>query len=329
MKKMMNMTDCSFDTGRYQDGADVVKFAQRYGCDGIELMHCTGCDPGFFLPESIIGMHLRFYNEWIDLWKGDLEALKAEYGTLEQAEKVFGGLDRNSMIQPIMRDLETARNLGAAYVVFHVSDVKMTELFTYRFCHTDEDVVDATAELVNQLLDGKGYSFAFLMENLWWPGLTMTRPEITKRLLEQIHYPRKGIMLDTGHLMHMNLELQTQEEAVDYILEQIRMHGELASYIRGVHLNQSLTGDYVKKLLRQQDHVPETYEERVNACYEHVFQIDSHQPFTTPRVRKLIETIKPDYLTYELITSTKEEHAKKLNMQYMALEGKEKQEKNT
>ena len=29
-------------------------------------------------------------------------------------------------------------------------------------------------------------------------------------------------MLDTGHLMHMNLELKTQDEAVDYILEKLQ-----------------------------------------------------------------------------------------------------------
>ena len=62
------------------------------------------------------------------------------------------------------------------------------------------------------LLDGEDYTFDFLMENLWWPGLTMTRPEMTKRLLSQVHYQKKGIMLDTGHLMHMNLELKTQDE---------------------------------------------------------------------------------------------------------------------
>ena len=78
-------------------------------------------------------------------------------------------------------------------------------------------MVDAAAELINSLLDGKGYQFEFLMENLWWPGLTLTRPEITERLLSQVHYPRKGLMLDTGHLMHTNWELRSQEEAVDYI----------------------------------------------------------------------------------------------------------------
>ena len=72
---------------------------------------------------------------------------------------------------------------------------------------------------------------------------------MTKRLLSQVHYQKKGIMLDTGHLMHMNLELKTQDEAVDYILEKVAEHGNLASYIKGMHLNQSITGAYVKTLI--------------------------------------------------------------------------------
>ena len=197
--------------------------------------------------------------------------------------------------------------------------MKMTELFTYTFSHTDEEVVDYTAELVNDLLDGKGYEFDFLMENLWWPGLTLTRPEITRRLLDQIHYPKKGIMLDTGHLMHTNLELAAQEEAVDYILDMVRAHSDMIPYMKGIHLNQSLTGQYVKDLLKKRDEMPKTHKERVNACYEHVFQIDGHFPFTTPRVREIIEAVAPDYLTYELITSDREEHEEKLLRQCEAL----------
>ncbi len=318
MKRMINITDCSMDTGRYIDGEDIRKFVKQFGCDGVELMHCSGGNPDFFHREDIIGVHLRFFNEWADLWKGDMEALKAEYDTLEQAKEVFGSLDRDGMIKTLKEDLERAKNLGASYVVFHVSNVKMTELFTYTFGYTDEEIVDMTAELVNGLLDGQDYEFDFLMENLWWPGLTLTRPEITKRLLDQIHYPRKGIMLDTGHLMHTNLELSSQEEAVDYILENMEAHKQMLPYIRGIHLNQSLTGDYVKELLKHKDQMPQTYKERMGVCYEHVFKIDSHLPFTTPRVQEIIDFVSPEYVTYELITCDRDEHEEKLRQQIAA-----------
>ena len=324
MKKMINITDCDFDVDRYRDGEDVTGFIRQFHCDGLELMHCTGGRTEFFHPGDVVGLHLRFFNEWVDLWKGDKKALEQEYDTLEQAKEIFGSLDREGMIQTLEEDLERAKHLQVSYVVFHVSDVKVSELFTYTFAHTDEEVVDLTAELVNRLLDGKGYEFDFLMENLWWPGLTMTRPEITERLLKQIHYPKKGIMLDTGHLMHTNLELATEEEAVDYILEKLEEHREFLPYIRGIHLNQSLTGDYVKELLKKKEEMPGTYRERETACYGHVFQIDQHLPFTTSRVREIIAMAEPEYLTFELITCDRAEHEEKLRRQCAVFEEQER-----
>lgn len=312
MKTMINITDSSSDVERYRDGQDAFAFAKKFGCDGLELLHCPGGKEDFFPPESVVGVHLRFFSAWLDLWRGDRAALEAEYDTLDNARAVFGGLERSCILEVLREDLERAKRLKAEYVVFHVSDVRDSELFTYTFSHTDEEVIDAAAELVNELLDDRDDTFSFLMENLWWPGLTMTRPDMTARLLKQIHYPNKGIMLDTGHLMHTNLELRTEEEAIDYILEKVREHGELASYIRGIHLNQSLTGEYVKKLLEKKGEIPGTYPERLKACYEHVFKIDRHLPFTSARVREVIETVQPEYLTYEFITGSREEHERKM-----------------
>lgn len=319
MKYLMNMTDCRWDEERFRDGRDAADFAGRLGFDGMELMHCEGGDPFFFPPELIGGLHLRCRNDWLDLWNGDLEAVEKEYGSLETAEKICGGLDRQALLKPLREDLELADRLQVPYVVFHVCDVKPVELYTGRFLHTDEEVIDASAELINTLLDGQGYSFAFLMENLWWPGLTMTRPEMTGRLLDGVHYPNRGIMLDTGHLMHTNLDLTSEEEAVEYILEQVRRHGRLADFIRGIHLNQSITGQYVRELLERREPVPENYAERQEGCYRHVFQIDSHLPFSTPEVRKLTKALDPEYVTFEFITCDREEYERKALRQWKML----------
>ncbi len=327
MKMMMNMTDSIWDEERFRDGKDVSDYIEELGFDGLELLHCADGRPSFFRPETVRGVHLRYWNDWLDLWNSRWEELEEEYGSLEQAKEVFGELNRDAIRKPLEEDLAMAQAYGAPYVVFHVCDVKTTELFTYRFRHTDEEVADAAAELINSLLDGKDYTFEFLMENLWWPGLTMTRPEITERLLSRIHYPRKGIMLDTGHLMHTNLELRTEEEAVDYILKQVKAHGELASCIRGIHLNQSLTGPYVRSLLAEQEEIPQDYREKEAACYRHVFQIDSHLPFTTPRVKEIVDAVNPEYLTFEFITGSREEQREKLLIQKKAL-GCREREKN-
>lgn len=319
MIRLMNMTDCRWDEERFQNGQSVAKFLQRHNLDGLELMHLPGGEPSFFQTENVKGLHLRNWYDWVDLWNGNLGNLLREYETLDQIREIYGGLGRDRILKPLQTDLELARRLHVSYVVFHVCDVKNTEFFTNRLLHTDEEVVDAAAELINELLDGKPFEFEFLMENLWWPGLTMTRPEITERLLEQVHYPRKGIMLDTGHLMHTNLELSTEEEAIDYVLEQIEEHGKLTAYIRGIHLNQSLTGSYVKEFLSHKDEMPASHRERDAACYEHVFRIDPHLPFTSHRALELVEAVQPEYLTYEFISSSREELEEKIRQQNRTL----------
>ena len=319
----INITDCDMDEERYRDCADLEAMIRGIGFDGIEFMHIEGGKEAFFDPSLVFGVHLRYFNEWVDLWRGDLNGLKKEYDSLETAKKIFGGLDPSGMMAMFREDLERAKRLDVRYVVFHVSNVKIPEYFSGRCAYRDEEVVDAAAELINELLDGHEYKFEFLLENLWWPGLTMTRPEITGRLLDQIHYPKTGIMLDTGHLLHTNLELQTQEEGIAYIKEMIRNHGDLAKRIRGIHLNQSLTGAYVKELYAKHLAMPKTYEERISLCYQHVFQIDRHEPFTTRAVRELLEVIDPAYVTFELISVSREAHERALKLQWEALYGEE------
>ncbi len=322
MKEMMNITDHPLDTDRYEKGEDAGAFARKLGLDGLEVLHCRGGNPDFFRPQDLVGVHMQFFNEWVDLWKGDLGALEKEYDSLDQAREVFGDLSRETILQPLREDLERAQRMGASYVVFHVCDVKITELYSYTFSHTDEEVVDLTADLVNDLLDGQSYTFDFLMENLWWPGLTFTRPEMTQRLLDKVHYPHKGFMLDTGHLLHTNLDLATEDQAVDYVLACLEEHRDFLSYIRGIHLNQSLTGAYVRDLLTKQDQMPQTYRQRAWDSHGHVFSIDSHLPWTTPRVREILEAVGPEYLTHELVSNDLQDHETRLRCQKKALEEK-------
>ena len=71
--------------------------------------------------------------------------------------------------------------------------------------------------MINVLFKGAEDGPDLLLENLWWPGLTMTDPALTGRLLDRVEYPKKGLMLDTGHLMNANRNLAGQREGVDYI----------------------------------------------------------------------------------------------------------------
>ncbi len=114
--------------------------------------------------------------------------------------------------------------LQPEYLVFHVAECTMAESMLRRYHYTDEQVIDAVIELVNSVcneIEGEPW---LLFENLWYPGLTMLRPEMMARLLEGVTYPKCGIMLDLGHLMHTNTALQSADEAVEAYLR-----GELAN----------------------------------------------------------------------------------------------------
>ena len=299
MKYQMNFTTSYDDTIRFQSAEELHDFYKKHGCDGLELMplpYSTAEAPDIYLspkkcplivPGMVTGIHCCCIGDWI-------------------------GGERKELIQHYRKDLDYAMRVGAEYVVFHVVQVDDEEGFTYERKHTDREVIDAAAAFINELLDGQEYSFWFLMENLWWPGLTFLEPEDTRALISQVHYGKKGFMLDTGHYLHTDLDLQTQEEAVEALHRMLDRQKDMIPYIKGLHLQQSLTGDYVKEWLQMPRELPEDPTERFCKVYEHIFRIDKHEPFTAAGVKGLVERIAPMYVTYEYITRSREELAEYL-----------------
>lgn len=345
----------SFDKmlAEYADAADLMASYAQYGCTGLEIIRCnygsenneipkgdgdrernrrlTGAAE--ISPEMIRGVHMIFYPAWLDFWRGDEAALLKEFGSRETWEGFYMGRDRSALISQFTADLDYAKKVGAAYVVFHVSDVLIEEVFTHCHAHSDREVIDVNIEVINEILDGGDYEFDFLMENLWWPGLTMTDPVMTKRLLDGVHYKKKGIMLDLGHLMCANMELNSEEEAIEYIGHMLSEHdllrtdtgdGEesgrsLTSYIKGVHMHQSITGAFAKKSLKEVREkgltLAEDYYDRFSQVYELLGNVDTHRPFTSPEAKGLIERIAPKYAVHELMAKDRVERDAMLSRQ--------------
>ena len=111
---------------------------------------------------------------------------------------------------------------------------------------------------------------------------------------------------------HTDLELRTQEEAVEALHRMLDRQEDMIPYIKGIHLQQSLTGYYVKEWLQTPHELPEDPTERFCKVYEHIFRIDKHEPFTAAGVKGLVERIEPMYVTYEYITRNREELAEYL-----------------
>lgn len=291
------------------------------GLDGLEVI--WGGEPlPTDVPRSLhVGYHLTFFPDWLDFWRGDRRALARKFGSQEVWRSFYGGAEGPETLLRLYReDLDRAAAWGAEYVVFHVSDVSVEEGYTYRWEHSHREVIDAAVTCINLLLDGRAPTFAFLMENQWWPGLTFTMPDLTARLLEGVGYENKGLLLDTGHLMNANLALNTQEEGVEYLLEMLDRHGALSRFVRGIHLHQSLSGAYVRSHTGALPQPwPEDYWQRYSRGYAHVLRIDTHRPWTSPAVRRVVERVEPQWLVHELAAPSCAERLRLAAVQERAL----------
>ena len=301
MIQSINFPICSYCVAPYGSWAQLGEKLRALGCDGVEgIVDPVELDESF-PPELLSGYHMIFYPDWLDFYRHDEAALLRKFGTWEMVDRVYKGTQPEDLMRQFREDLAFGLSMHTPYVVFHVSDVSLEEGYTYRWLHTNREVLDGAIEFINELLRGTEPTFDFLVENQWWPGFTFLDPAETEYLLSRIEYPRKGIMLDTGHLMNTNPKLRTQAQSIEYILKRIQAHGELAGHVLGMHFHQSLSGAYVRKNTgRLPEDYPSDYFEAFFREYPHIESIDRHRPWTDPSCVRLLDEIRPLYLTHEL-----------------------------
>ena len=318
MIRSFNLTTCAEDLERYTDANDIRRFATGCGVGGIEVMAIGENSLGIIPPELVTGIHLGYKNSWYDYYTGDIPAVLEEYGSMEEARQQLGETPY-ALVDSLRAQLDFAQSVGALYTVYHVSNVTLEETATLKPRHDDEKVIDAALEIINAALEGGNYDFDFLVENLWWPGFQFTSPRLTRRLIDGIKYPRKGIMLDLGHLMHTDWSVTDKDSAIDYINRRLDEHGELCRWIRGVHLQYGATGEYMRALAENPVKLSGTYFEKLCQVYEAVLQMDPHKPFISHRISDLIDRIAPRYLTYEFISQNRLQHAGYIRTQSASL----------
>ena len=314
MKKIMNITTHDYDLSRFTDHRDLERYYKNLNLDGLEVMQSGDDKDKLILPGDVIGVHLKYFTCWMDLWIDNKTRLLAEYDHWRTCEQVFGGKTKQALLDAFQKNLEFATAYNPEYLVFHISECTIAESMKRKFYYSDKRVIDAAIELINQIVPYiKGTPY-LLFENLWYPGLTMLRPKMTYRLLEGVNYPKKGVMLDIGHLLHTNRELRSLDEGADYVLGVLDQYEDL-SFIKGVHLHQTLSGEYAEYQRKTWKSEGETYQQRQWNVMSHIYEIDSHKPFAHHRVKELIEKISPEYLVLEQISRSREEHEQNLREQ--------------
>lgn len=298
MKRLVSIPDVA-DRAAWIGPSDAQPaWLARHALDGVEVVWCDRRAATRFAPGTVLGMHLPFYADWLDFWRQDIDELDREFGGRDVWQTFFQGTGPDDLIRYYRRALDDAQALAVDYVVFHVSQVSVDETLGRPFRYTDQDVIRAAADAINRSLapgasdTGTPYTFEFLMENLWWPGLNWRDPDVTRALFDAVEYDRKGFVLDLGHLV----TAVGPEHAVPDILRCLDRHGDLVDHIRAVHLHQPNLGDVPPPPAWP---AAEDYYDRYRISYEYVGLTDRHDVWTMPGLDRLLRSIAPTYLVYE------------------------------
>ena len=257
---------------------------------------------------------MRYFTTWMDLWTGNEQRLLNEFADYEAVQRTFGGTTREALTKAYIDNLNAPPEALPEYLVLHVSECQLAESMLRQYHYCSDEVINALIELTDSFSEFIQKSPALLFENLWYPGLNMLEPNLTSKLLNEVKYPNVGVMLDIGHLLNTNSALRTIDEGIEYIHKVLDLYGDL-SFIKGVHLHQSFSGEYAEELIRTWMPSAGSYNERRLSVIPHIFKIDTHQPFTSERVNELINRIQPKYLVIEQLSSNRIEHAQNLKEQ--------------
>ena len=319
MLELTNLSNADCDVENLlQNRADTLPTILRvHELDGIEFMLCAPWDSAMYPLAYIKGVHLLFWPTWLDFWRGDRAALIEEFGSEENVRAYYGSLDVADWVERWKENLRRAAECQPQYLVLHVAHNRTSEMYTRAFAATDEDVIRATVELVNEIACEIPEGCKLLFENLWWPGLTFCQPHLAAMLLEEVNYPAVGFMLDTGHLMNTNFDLRSEADGAAYVTKIYRNLGAVGKYVYGLHLHQSRSGSYVREMMRRHAGACDPLDWQT--AMEYVMRVDRHEPFRTEAARRILDAVQPDYLVHEFLQRSRTDWEQKIRTQKRAL----------
>lgn len=323
MKKLFHLSTTPKQLGMFnEDWEEIQAFVSKNEMDGIEIGLTMDYDLGK-IPKNIVrGVHLSFYPMWLDFWKGNQTALSRLFASEQKMHEYYKGETPSDIVASYRKQFERAKALEAEYMVFHVSHVLPEDSFTYQFDYTDQEVMEAAIELINEAFPSEADGPLLLFENLWWPGLNYKDPKLTKWFIEQIQYPNKGYLVDVSHLILNNNQIGTEKEAYDYIKSTMEALGATKKWIKGVHLNKALPKRYMQ---RDHSYLLKKYQETKDSKQKlavlkcHIQALDGHVPFDHPMAKQIVACIDPMYCVYETSPQSRYELAYFIKKQNEAL----------
>ena len=269
--------------------------------DGLELL--TGYfDVDVSQWKDAVSVHLPYVVDWYSVWNGRL-ALKDE---MSDDDVLFFsyGRDRGSIVEAVRKCIEKASPFRPAYGVIHAGSANIRELFSTKYSDSDESVLKAFAEIVNQAVSsfpGNEPPFRLMFENQWWPGLRMLDGKNYGTLCDLIEFENWGLCLDTGHLLVTTQESRDELQAIDLLTDIFGNYPkEMIDAIGTIHLHVNTSAGYIGGYDAPADTANMPIKEVLNAGYGFVTGMDQHRPFTVKEVRRITDILRPDYVTHEM-----------------------------
>ncbi|MCL1905014.1 MAG: hypothetical protein FWG19_02690, partial [Methanomassiliicoccaceae archaeon] len=215
-------------------------------------------------------------------------------------------------VNAVKDGIMNASSADPGYGVLHASNTRMDEIMGFVHRDGDREILHALAELLNNVAEqfpGGEPPFKILLENLWWPGLTMTDDSGFVILEKELQFGNWGLCLDTGHLMNRLGNCREERKSIDDLLKIMKGYPRrMIDRIETVHLHMSLSADYQERCKKN----PSAYgsvgdADLMSKAYEHICKIDEHRPFNDRTCTKIIDLLRPEHVTYEISARTPEE----------------------
>jgi len=305
-------TKNGYDESLIKTKQSLQQFANSMELDGVEMFVYQEMSADN--APATFGAHLRYWPSWLGFWQHDTERVKRELPEENDVKAYYGAVTPDQWLDIIRANIKEALKLKPQYLVWHISEASMEELYTMKFKYNDMQVISGAAEVFNAVASSIPANVKVLFENLWWPGLRLNNQTVVKAFFNRVNRDNVGIMLDIGHLANTNFSLKCEDDIIEYTLATVRNLGECAKYIKGIHLNKSLSGEYINSFKREFPKSASFAEH-----YRHITNIDQHQPFTDTNLEKVVRKIQPDYLVHELFYNDLPTMAKYVQLQQNAL----------
>ena len=275
--------------------ASVRQVVEDLGLDGIENLIYGETPAAHPAKQLTIGCHLAYFPVWMNFYLGKKEWYEKDFPTPEDRQRVFGGETVEAWLTQIRNNIHAALAEEPEYLVWHVADCRNLDIWTRQFQYSNREILKKTVEVYHQVEKEIPSHVQVLFENIFWPGLYQLDSAEVDYFFTLLGKDNVGIMLDTGHLMNTNLDLQTEADGADYVCQVVRNLGDMKSLVKGIHLSCSLSAEYQKATWGK---VPDVINPTVIG--HHIISIDQHRPFQTDAARRIVDTVEPEYLTHEL-----------------------------